>query len=325
MTISNNAVKPTNDYVFKRVFGYEGKENITKDFIKSVTKYEIDNIDISKNTILPKDLSDDKVGILDVRAIINDNIQCDIEMQVLNQDDIEERILYYWSRLYSKSIKEGDGYDELKKTIIILLANFKLEKLKEINKYHTEFKIREKEFCHVILSEVLEIHIIELPKTLMKSGECKMNEDKELEKWVRFLMQPNSLTKEELDRNEALKDAKKILDQIKKDEREEELAWLREKYVRDQNNMISTGMRKGLRKGLRQGLEEGMKKGIQEGMQEGMEKGMQEGMKKGIQEGKKQKQEEIILKLIEEKIEIDKIVKITGYTREEIEKVILKK
>lgn len=170
---------------------------------------------------------------------------------------------------------------------------------------------------------------IELPKTLMKSGECKMNEDKELEKWVRFLMQPNSLRKEELDRNEALKDAKRILDQIKKDEREEELAWLREKYVRDQNNMISTGMRKGLRKGLRQGLEEGMKKGIQEGIekgiQEGMEKGIQEGMEKGIQEGKKQEQEEIILKLIEEKIEIDKIMKITGYTREKIEKIISRK
>lgn len=147
----------------------------------------------------------------------------------------------------------------------------------------------------------------------MKSGECKMNEDKELEKWVRFLMQPNSLRKEELDRNEALKDAKRILDQIKKDEREEELAWLREKYVRDQNNMISTGMRKGLRKGLRQGLEEGMKKGIQEGIE------------KGMQEGKRQQQEEIILKLIEEKIEIDKIVKITGYTKEEIEKIISRK
>ncbi len=297
MPINNNAVKPTNDYIFKRIFGYEGKENITKDFVKSVTKYEIDNIDISKNTILPKDLSDDKVGILDVRAIINNNIQCDIEMQVLNQDDIEERILYYWSKLYSKSIKEGDGYAELNKTIIILLANFELEKLKEIKKYHTEFKIREKEFCHVILSEVLEIHIIELPKTLVKSGECKMNEDKELEKWVRFLMQPNSLKKEELDSNEALKDAKKILDQIKKDEREEELAWLREKYVRDQNNMISTGLRKGLRKGLKQGIEE----------------------------GKKQKQEEIVLKLVEERIETDKIMKITGYTREEIEKIISKK
>ena len=293
MPINNNAVKPTNDYIFKRIFGYEGKENITKDFVKSVTKYEIDNIDISKNTILPKDLSDDKVGILDVRAIINNNIQCDIEMQVLNQDDIEERILYYWSKLYSKSIKEGDGYAELNKTIIILLANFELEKLKEIKKYHTEFKIREKEFCHVILSEVLEIHIIELPKTLVKSGECKMNEDKELEKWVRFLMQPNSLKKEELDSNEALKDAKKILDQIKKDEREEEIAWLREKYVRDQNNMISTGIRKGL--------------------------------KQGIEEGKKQKQEEIVLKLVEERIEIDKIMKITGYTREEIEKIISKK
>lgn len=314
MTLNDNAVRPTNDYVFKRIFGYEGKENITKDFIKSVTKYEIDNIDISKNTILAKDLSNDKVGILDVRAIIDHNIQCDIEMQVLNQDDIEERILYYWSKLYSKSIKEGDGYDELNKTIVILLANFELEKLKEIRKYHTEFKIREKEFCHVILSEVLEIHIIELPKTLLKSGECKMNgEDKELEKWVRFLMKPNSLRKEELDRNKALKDAKEILDQIKKDEREEELAWLREKYIRDQNNMISTGLRKGLRKGLRQGLEQGMKQGLQEGIE------------KGMQEGRKQNQREIVLRLIKENIEIEKIMKITELSKEEIEEIISKK
>lgn len=83
----SSAIKPTNDYVFKRIFGYKGKENITKDFIQSITQYAINSIDVSKSTILTKDLSDDKVGILDVRAVINGNVQCDIEMQVLNQDD----------------------------------------------------------------------------------------------------------------------------------------------------------------------------------------------------------------------------------------------
>ena len=45
------AMLPTNDYVFKRIFGYEGKEEITKDFIEAVTKYEIEEIDVGRSTI----------------------------------------------------------------------------------------------------------------------------------------------------------------------------------------------------------------------------------------------------------------------------------
>ena len=104
------AMLPTNDYVFKRIFGYEGKEEITKDFIEAVTKYEIEEIDVGRSTILEKDLIRDKIGVLDVRAVINNNVQVDIEMQVMNQDNVEERILFYWSKLYNQSIREGERY-----------------------------------------------------------------------------------------------------------------------------------------------------------------------------------------------------------------------
>ena len=42
---------------------------------------------------------DDKVGILDVKAKINGNINCDIEMQVVDQKNIEKRILFYCSKM----------------------------------------------------------------------------------------------------------------------------------------------------------------------------------------------------------------------------------
>ena len=51
-------------------------------------------------------MNTDKIGILDVRAIIDGKINCDIEVQVVDQRNIEKRILFYWSKLYIDSIKE---------------------------------------------------------------------------------------------------------------------------------------------------------------------------------------------------------------------------
>ena len=98
---------------------------------------------MDNNTILEKDLFDDKVGILDIKAKINSCINCDIEMQVVDKNDIERRLLFYWSRLFSKSIKAGKDYLKLEKTIAILITDYELESLKQIPKYQTKWQIRE--------------------------------------------------------------------------------------------------------------------------------------------------------------------------------------
>ena len=98
------AIVPTNDYVFKRLFGQVGNEKITKSLISSIINQKITSINLDGNTILEKDLLDDKFGILDIKATLDSNIICNIEMQVLSNENIIKRILYYWSKLYSKSI-----------------------------------------------------------------------------------------------------------------------------------------------------------------------------------------------------------------------------
>ena len=62
---------------------------------------------------------------------INSCINCDIEMQVVDKNDIERRLLFYWSRLFSKSIKAGKDYSKLEKTIAILITDYELESLKK--------------------------------------------------------------------------------------------------------------------------------------------------------------------------------------------------
>ena len=182
---------------------------------------------------------DDKIGILDIRAKINNNINCNVEMQIIDNKDIEKRILYYWSKMYSKTIKEGKKYNELEKCIVILFADYKLENLKHIEKYITKWNIREEENKQTILTDMLEIYIIEMSKY---KEEGKENE---LDTWLNFLIKPEVISMSE--KNKAVAKAKKVLEEISQDEREIYLAELREKYILDQISIEETGIEKGIK------------------------------------------------------------------------------
>ena len=45
--------------------------------------------------------------------------------------------------MYNMSIKEGEDYSTLEKGIVILISDYELESLKEIEKYITKWNIRE--------------------------------------------------------------------------------------------------------------------------------------------------------------------------------------
>ena len=75
-------LKVTNDYVFRRIFGQKGNEDITRGFLIAVTKVEYNNIDLEDTPILERDLIENKMGILDVKVVANKENNIDIEMQV---------------------------------------------------------------------------------------------------------------------------------------------------------------------------------------------------------------------------------------------------
>ena len=215
--------------MFKRIFGHIGNEDITASLISSIVEKKITNVELDNSTILEKDLLDDKVGILDIRAKIDNKINCNIEMQVVDHNNIEKRIMFYWSKMYSTSIKSGKDYETLEKTIVILISDYELESLKEIPKYQTKWQIREEEYHQVILTDVMELYIIELPKFI------KYIENTEVVK---------------MDENAELKKAKKELEKISNDEHERYLAELREKYILDQKSIESAGYNKGKKAGI---------------------------------------------------------------------------
>ena len=94
---------PTNDFLFKRIFGYEGNEDITKDLVSTILDRKIKKIEF-QNPYLLREIQKDKEEVLDIKAVLDDGVQCDIEVQVVNYHDIDKRILDYWSKLYRQSI-----------------------------------------------------------------------------------------------------------------------------------------------------------------------------------------------------------------------------
>ena len=284
-------LKVTNDYVFKRIFGQKGNEDITRGFLIAVTKVEYNNIDLEDTPILERDLIENKMGILDVKVVANKENNIDIEMQVTKSEYIAERILWYWSKLYVGSIEKGEGYNSTKKAICILIADFKLEKLKEIEKYHTKWNIREEEYKNIILTDRLELHIIELEKLERRNNKSK--EEEELLNWCKFIKFPEKVEESIIMKNEEIKKAKEQLDKISQDKKERRLAELREKAIKDEMAIRDSGYNEG----RKEGIEEGLKK------------------------GKKAEKKSIAQNMLEMKIDKKTISKVTGLTIDEIDNI----
>lgn len=112
----------------KNYFGREETKSVTKELVGSILEEEITEIDLEQNPILEKNIKDEKIGILDIRAKLNNDTNCNVEIQLVDQKNIEKRALYYWSKMYIESIKAGHDYSELEKhvkTLMIFILFFK--------------------------------------------------------------------------------------------------------------------------------------------------------------------------------------------------------
>ena len=191
-------MSPTNDYIFHRIFGHVGNEEITKGLIGTIIKQNIKNIKIDETPITEQNIKDDKIGILDIKARLDNDIVCDVEMQVAKKENIEKRVMFYWSKLYSAEIHKGEDFDVLHKTIVILIANFELDKLKKIPKFHTKWHIREEEYRKIVLTDTLEIHIIELPKLKKLLKENKEIKKDKIVLWLLFILNPENVGEKDM-------------------------------------------------------------------------------------------------------------------------------
>jgi predicted transposase/invertase (TIGR01784 family) len=182
----------TDNFLFKAIFSKN--EDLLLELLNSFPEFQeekkIERLKVL-NPELPKAEDIDKLSILDIHAEDISGNKFLIEMQSQTEKYFEKRILYYWSKLYSKSLSKGSKYKELKRIYSINFTEFNF--LKTSN-YHSLFHLREKTESEIILTEDLEIHIIELPK--FHAELQRLNSD--FESWIFVLKKGHELKGEEM-------------------------------------------------------------------------------------------------------------------------------
>ena len=285
-------LSPKLDVVFQILFGEVGSEKITKDLLSCILDEEIIDIDLNQNIVLRRNMPEDKMGVVDVLAKINGNEYCNIEMQMTDKKNLIKRLLFYWSKQYIRNIKKSEDYNDLQRTILILLANFEIGSLKELG-FHSKWKIIEEKERKIILTDDFELNIIEMPKVhrLLKPT----GKEKKLKEWLFFFDNPESKeVSYYMKNNENIKDAKDKLDVISQDEEVRRIAELREKALLDEKEAEYTGYCNGVEDGIKQGI------------------------KQGIEQGIINSKKDIAKKLKEKGTDIEFIMEITGLTKEEV-------
>ncbi len=247
------------DYAFKKVFGSENSKEILLSFLNSILELNIVDLIIEDPYNVPK-LQGMKDTAVDIKATLDDKTKVIIEMQILNHDGFESRILYNTAKNYANQLDAGDKYHLLNPVIALTIVNFKMFDYK---KYKSNFKLLEKENFTKYKDDI-ELVFIELPKMNKELNECENIE----ERWIYFIKNARKLDLVPKDIDENLSKAFNIASTANMSKKEIEIQEKREEFLFIQKNSIEKAKRDGLNQGKREGREEGKEEGREEGREE---------------------------------------------------------
>ena len=186
---------------------------------------------------LNKELIFDKRGIIDVRAKTSKGENIDIEVQLTNQGNMAKRTLFYWGKMYLENIKQGQDYTNLEKVITINILDFEFLGTES---YQSSFHLWEDIEKGYMLTDVVEIHFLELPK--FRNKQNKNYRENDIERWLMFLEKDISETtlEELMSLDTAIKKAEQKIEYLSSDEETMKIYYERERSLHERANMISS-------------------------------------------------------------------------------------
>jgi len=252
-------INPKTDLAFKKIFGSDSSREILVNFLDSLlysSQGIIADLEIINPWLAPK-IRGVKDTYLDVRARLKDGRQVIIEMQVLNVEGFEKRILYNAAKAYSVQLPTGRDYTDLAPVIALTLTDFVM--FEGHGPYLSRFTLKEKDFLLDYPQEDLELVFVELPK-FRKSLDELVNQ---AERWLYFIQHAKDLTAIPMAfaSDPPLHQAFDLANVAQLTAEEEEDLQKREFWIHDQRNAIVKATKQALKQGLEQGLEQGIEQG----------------------------------------------------------------
>jgi predicted transposase/invertase (TIGR01784 family) len=296
-------INPKTDFAFKKIFGSEQSKDILISFLNALL-YKgnpiIEDLEILDPYQTPRILGI-KDTYLDVKARITGNKTVIIEMQVLNVEGFEKRILYNAAKAYSIQLQKGQGYTSLNPVIALTITDFEMFKTRQ--NVSSRFVLKEKDELFDYPIEELELVFVELPKFNKELDELETVTDK----WIYFMKSARSLrtVPEIMGSVPEIRQAFEIASEANLTPEELEDLEKREIFIQDQRNAIIRGVR------------EGLKEAKQEAKQEAREEAREEGREEGALEAKLEIAKRLLDTLGEEAVS-----QMTGLSIEEIRRLL---
>ena len=146
-----------NDYLFKAMMQTDPES--LRYMISCLLGLPLENLTVQlQNPIELGEKIEDKDFFLDLKVLINDEILCNVEMQVWNHVYWEPRSLAYLCRTYSGQFPHGSQYTNPKPAIHVGILNFPFP---NVNKLYSQHFMMEKD-THTIFSSLLQINVLSL-------------------------------------------------------------------------------------------------------------------------------------------------------------------
>ncbi len=185
-------IDPRTALAFRKIFGSEDSGPILISFLNAILYKGAPTI-VDLQIINPYSLEARvglKTSILDVKAELSTGERILIEMQLINVDGFEKRVLYNAAKEYVNQLSSGAGYRELQPVVALSIVNFELFDAPEIaEQVVTFFQLLEKQ-AHVFYPDGdIELVFVELPKFKMQLEELRTL----TEKWIYFLKHAGAL------------------------------------------------------------------------------------------------------------------------------------
>ena len=294
---------PKSDLTFKKVFG-ENKDLMIS-FLNALLPLqpgrEVVEIEYLSSELVP-DHPEKKDSIVDVRCKDTLGRQFLVEMQMYWTDAFKQRALFNTCKAYVEPVEKGEKFEDIKPIYTISLVNdIAFPELPE-EFYHVYVPMNETHDDHVI--DDMKMVFIELPKFKPSSVKDK----KMMVLWLRFLTEINEKTRqapEELINDALVTKALSLLEDsayTPEQKRAIDRYW---DMVSRERTMVFSSRQEGIAEGRAEGLAEGRAEGLAEGLTQGRTEGVIS----------------VALNLKNMGLPVEQIVKATGLTAEEIERL----
>ena len=243
-------INPKIDFAFKKIFGSEQSKDILISFLNALL-YEarpvIEDLEILNPYLAPK-IRGMKDTYLDVKAKLQDGTTVIIEMQVLNVEGFEKRILYNAAKAYSLQLDSGEGYTLLEPVVALTIVDF--EMFEDWDKVISRFVLKEKEYLVDYLIYDIELVFVELPKFNKGLEELETLTDK----WIYFLKNARSLDSvpETMEEVPEIKKAFVVANEVNLTREELEDLEKGQIWIHDQRNAITKAVKQAVKQAAKE-------------------------------------------------------------------------